>query len=708
MSTLDNKSKSLLEKDSSNPNATTASPARPQPGFSSSVSAAATRQTLKDTIAAEKKRLAEAKNMPPRPESAQSTFTDTKATRPSARPPTSQGNYSVRTVPTGTHLSSLSSAPMRPGSKPRRPEISRPATADPYADRRPLGAASHSKTISPDTSPAKPNPRMAATPGAKSPARPKSRAGAAPVSSTNRKPKRLDISALRAGEARSATTHLRSNSDDIVRSQPLTDDDFARAVPLEDLPVENPVEIPTDIPTDVVAENAFNPYPDAIVDDISQEEPVISNGDISMLREKQSTPLRDASTGTVIQKPLLKRQDLPTDSENMKTASFMRLSPQHRHSPFKDEEKNVAAPSPTLSRSTPREEENLANLRVYEDPEPAVAAERSLTVDSTRSPRPQSANAKSVLEELPVNEPKQVAYRDNKSLSIPERVNTNMIVPSGGSENSHIRWGKVESLEKRRSISPRSKDPAKAREMMEKGVMRIRTRSLDAHGYRKLQVLIRFHDAIFNDEGKYDEMLLALLEALESSNDEKRSASSRSMDVKTQILVTIRLMFTSNRTFFAAYYPRVVTALLNARKQYELTNHIVSGLEETAEDVVAACQPPDVIDAVLDLIETENHDVEGYRAITMGIYVLSGLLKRLNSHHVTLSQSESERLGKFANQSLAQPQPDIRRAITEFCVELYEMVNKDETFWRMINSPMGDHRNLLTYYIAKKKAVQAG
>jgi CLIP-associating protein 1/2 len=238
--------------------------------------------------------------------------------------------------------------------------------------------------------------------------------------------------------------------------------------------------------------------------------------------------------------------------------------------------------------------------------------------------------------------------------------------------------------------------------MIERGLAKIRSRAIDVHGYRKLQSLIRYHESLFNDEDKYNQMLIALLEAIEAPAVEMRSPLGRSADLKTQVLVTIRLMLTLNRHYFSTYYARAMTAILTASKQYEATSHIISGLEETAEDIVAACDPPDVIEAVLDLLETQEKSPEGYQAVTMGICVLTGLLRRLNDKGTLLTQPELERLGRFGGQSLRDPQPDIRRAVIEFCLELHEMVKPEDVFWRMINSPVEDFRPLLTYYIVRK------
>lgn len=376
-------------------------------------------------------------------------------------------------------------------------------------------------------------------------------------------------------------------------------------------------------------------------------------------------------------------------------------SPRVRHSRNPSEDKQSHKLSPIAPRSSVQEEPRPAGLTVYEDPETHVGAETTTSSHITRSP---VVHKKPVLEEIPVNEPNAPTPRIAKQPAAPPgSLHGNTASPSE-LENTHRLAGKAGVGDRRRSLSPRSKDPTKAREMIDKGIIRIKAKALDVHGYRKLQGLIKYHNSIFADEAKYDEMLIGLVDALQAPGDDKRTSVPRSMDLKIQILVTIRLMFAYNGAYFAAHYPRVMTALLNTRKNYELTNHIVSGLEETAEDIVASCDPVGVMFAVLDLIETEKHDDEGNRAITMGIYILSGLLSRLNKDHRRLNEGEIERLGKFANASLTQPQPDVRRAITELSVELHEMVQNEDAFWRMVSSTGNDQRNLLTYFIAKKSS----
>lgn len=305
------------------------------------------------------------------------------------------------------------------------------------------------------------------------------------------------------------------------------------------------------------------------------------------------------------------------------------------------------------------------------------------------------------LEELPLNEPTNAPNRKHEQL----KTHTPLLEPSPilspSSENPHRRWKKVEGSERRRSLSPRSKDPAKAQDMIMRGLTRLRAGALDVHGYRKFQSLVKYHESLWKDEERFEEILLALLEALEAPEG---AISSRSLDLKTQILVTIRLLLSLNQEAFSPLYPRAMTAIITARKQYELTNHIVSGLEETAEDIVSACDPPEVIDAILDLLETEEKSHACSRMVAMGSYILSGLLRRLNNKSLVLNSTELTRLGNFASQNLRSTQPDVRRAIIEFCPELYDMVGSEDRFWLMVNSSVEDFRPLLTYYIMRRPA----
>lgn len=367
-------------------------------------------------------------------------------------------------------------------------------------------------------------------------------------------------------------------------------------------------------------------------------------------------------------------------------------------------------PTPAKRPSLPpafsgtNESQSLDTLQIYEDPESPAGNKESIGVvdNSQLSPKTSRTPAKSTpLEELPLNEPATLPNRKPNQLPETPKLQLPTTPPMAPTtDNTHRRWKKVEGLERKRSLSPRSKDPLRAGDMIDRGLNKIRAGAIDVHGYRKFQSLLRYHDSIVNNESKYSEILLALLETIEAPDGER--PIGRSLDLKTQVLVTIRILLALNRQFFATYYARAMTAIITARKHYESTNHIVSGLEETSEDIVGACNPPEVIDAVVNLLETEEQTPEGCRIVSMGTYILSDLLRRLNDKDMILTETELQRLGMFVRQNLRNPQPDVRRAVIEFCLELHDMVKPEEVFWSMVSSPVEDVRPLLTYYIMRK------
>ena len=357
-------------------------------------------------------------------------------------------------------------------------------------------------------------------------------------------------------------------------------------------------------------------------------------------------------------------------------------------------------PRVALQRSSP---EILHDNIPFRPEAPVLELSGSLTVDQTAPQQPShdlvATQATIVVDSSPV-EPLSPG-------TVPAPMTPTSTVPIvSGQENDkdtithkHT-WSNKELAERRRSISPRSKDPEEARKLLAKGIDRIKSRSIDDHGYRKLQGLINYHDDIFQEKQKYDEMLLALLNALETPNTERRAPLGRRFDNKFQILVTVRLMFIHNRKYFAAYFPRAMSALLIARRNFESRNHIVSGLEEIAQDITAACNPLDVVDAVMDVLETEERDERGNRTVAMGLHILSGLSARMRALKTPLEPQQENRMAKLALTCLREPTSIVRRAVIEYCLELKRVITPEARFFRLVTGDGEDLKNLITYYAA--------
>ena len=227
-----------------------------------------------------------------------------------------------------------------------------------------------------------------------------------------------------------------------------------------------------------------------------------------------------------------------------------------------------------------------------------------------------------------------------------------------------------------------------------KAIERIRNNTMDILGYRKLQGLMKRGD-IFPEAGGYqEEMLCALVDELEKPPEATDLPFERSVDLKAQVLLTIRRMFANSNLL--TYFPRVLTAILSARKHYPAASHIVAGLYDTANDIVAACDA-DVVEPVVELVSREERD----ETVTMGVWTLSNIMDRLLQEKTTIRQELVDKIGLLSARLLAAPNADIRRQVALLCQRLYAMVGNDARFWEILGHPMESSRNLLVYYITR-------
>lgn len=727
MGTLDAKSRTVLEKDSSNPNATkvTSTPTKTAPGTGAS------RSALKEAIAARKRA------MPPsRPESAQSAFMDAE---PAPRP-------STRTVPTGAPLSSLSSAPMRPAMKPRRPEISRPATADPYA-RRPDSRATQSVS-KPVGSPRSVRSK-ASTPSSKPINAPRLRPHEAGQTGTTRgKPKKLDLSKSKSHGDLMAASRARSDSVDSVAHQ------HAAPILLESPPLsasQPPIARSQQVdPGHVTPEPIEEPQP------LSLAELSPARASPRVFRTDRSTPLRSAD-------PAVEAEPTPkTQPEEMviyedpatpvaAEPAIPKISPVQHFTPeksprhldqqkigedptpgilatfetsFKNTVPELASlpeltsneaneprfpspkrtplrgtPSPTRNRPYPTPSQNASTPGSTSTPKPAAAnpfessannenAIAHVLKSTELSATPRSAAKPGALEEVPLNESTLRLPAETRSQSLGSPTQPTSEEPAFRRSR---KWA-----ERHRSPSPRSKDPANAREMLNKALSRIGSQTMDISGYRKLQGLYQYHgEEIVSREEDYYTMLEALLRELEAA-----PTSRKDHDVKTQILATLRSMLLRTSELFHRYDVATMASLIRARRHYESNSHFVTCLEEVAEQLVSLISPQTVIDGVLqgiDLDEDAKSD-DSYRSIIMG---LATVHQALSQGPVELSDASLASVGTVVSQQLGHPRPGVRKQATELCTLLNLKFGLDRV--QKVTPPAGEGSlNLLTYYMARR------
>lgn len=443
----------------------------------------------------------------------------------------------------------------------------------------------------------------------------------------------------------------------------------------------------------------------------------------TLKKSPQSSPVKKADAPPRRTPDVLieKRHDFVTNRmkdhkviKDIKDPPLSKDAPLVPDGPFADNahlpEDSVAPEKPQRISMTPRalasrKENPTLRLKVYEDP----------VGRGSESPfSSQSATRPSVLEELPINEPP--ISQPHLSPDYP------LLAEESESPLYHRKWINIETAARRVNDSDKIDNPYLMRRMLESGILRIKAGTLDAHGFRKLQALIRGQEDIWEEGVKFDELLLPLLENLESPNlNDSKTGAGRAQDLKTQILVTVRLLQQYQPKQFSAHYPRTLCAIILARRHQNSTSHIVCGLEETSETIVAQCDPLPSLGAVLDLLEAEPH--ENSDILFMSLYVLAGLLHRISSSLTSLSSSSSSsklnmqdeqtfsqqkiRLGTVAASCLRNTNPDVRRAVVEFVLELHDAVKDKETFWSLIDGVGEDHRSLITYYLARREKIHA-
>ncbi|KAJ5511925.1 HEAT type 2 [Penicillium expansum] len=732
--TLDPKSRNLLEKDSSNPNP----PSKGAPALPAK-SPAKSRSALQEAIAARKKA-----QMPSRSESAQPTFAEAKPPAPAPK--------STRSVPTGAPLSSLSSAPMRPAMKPRRPEISRPATADPYA-RRPESRAQSSSTQSTqpkklDLSKSKShNDLMAA-----SRARSDSNESLANLPSA-RTPHQGNF--LSASEDQHSPTSVVLESPPLNASQPLLysapDGPHAESVPIEEpepMVLEEPV---------VAAPPAYTPEPDLAVSPApvspAPMSPARTHPDLNFGSGPVSTVKTQPESMVIYEDPTTPtadRHETPAYAASVGKFTPSKSSPNHPDQPEYGEvetqpiSEDISAPvvapvrlptpdlaprqeadlnfevrtpsptrraplqpspSPTRGRLQPAAS-NIMDIEVVLPQEPHVGTNGAdgnnenatpylgKTVDFPAVPR--SAAKPSALEEVTANEPtpRSPEARQRSFESIPPSLSQSTLSQSTMSEESTRRTRKW--VDRHRSPSPRSKDPANAKEMIHKGLARIVSRTMEPSGYRKLQGLIQYHgDEMVSQSQDYNALLEALFVELEATPSNRKDH-----DVKTQVLATIRSMLLRTRENFHPYDTRAMAAIIRARRHYESTSHFVTCLEEVVDKLVFLTLPQTAIVGVLQGLDlgADAENDETYRSTIMG---LSTIQQSLSRPGVDIDDELLARIGAVVMHQLGHPRPGVRKNATELCTFL-NITFGSERVQKVTQPPREGSLNLLTYFMARR------
>ena len=353
------------------------------------------------------------------------------------------------------------------------------------------------------------------------------------------------------------------------------------------------------------------------------------------------------------------------DDATLVVPSLSDLGPhqrQHEEAIAESQPELVSAAVPTVPEITlETQPETLSEpLKVFED--------ASSQESSTRRP----TFTGPVLEDRPVNE-------DAASL---QRSNGQDIEPEG-----------PESPEKARQNA----------RLLDSGIAKIKAKSLEVHGFRKLQSLLRDSKTVFTDE-KFEALLMGLFQFLEDPLE--GLGPSKSQDVKAQILATIKLLLKKDRDNFQPYISKGLESLLQTRSTYDSRAHIVSALELLADELATIGDGAEMVVVLARRLQgCPDTAAEGCRMLSMGLHVLKEMLDK--RPEMRPAGGELAQLAALAGRCLDSADSGVRMDAVQLCVALHARV-PEQTFWDAIKGVKDDPKSLITYYIVKRQRDQGG
>lgn len=246
-----------------------------------------------------------------------------------------------------------------------------------------------------------------------------------------------------------------------------------------------------------------------------------------------------------------------------------------------------------------------------------------------------------------------------------------------------------------------AENPEKAQQnqrLLASGISRVKAKTLDVHGFRKLQSLLRDGKGIFTDD-KFEALLIGLFQYLEDPLPSV--APEKAQDVKAQILATIKLLLKKERDNFQPHVSKGLESLLETRAAYDTRAHIVSGLELLADELVTIGDGSEIVMVLTKRLEScDDAAAEDSRILSTGLHVLRALLDKRTTFIPT--DSELNHLANLARRCLDSSDSGVRHDAVQLCVALHARIGEGP-FWDALKDVKTDPKNLITYYIARRQ-----
>lgn len=239
--------------------------------------------------------------------------------------------------------------------------------------------------------------------------------------------------------------------------------------------------------------------------------------------------------------------------------------------------------------------------------------------------------------------------------------------------------------------------------LIKSGITRLKNRTLDAHGFRKLHhLLIQRPDLWMEDcyPDRLSDLIAGLIDHLRVTNPGALQA---------QILKTLRFMMATYPYRARDHLARAINTVINVIGHYLPQSHLADELEKIAKDMVRLMNDKDHIvssmEHLIDFLEKDTKTAPASIAMALKmlcrIMIQGSLVGR--EGECALEHEDQVRLGKILLARMESDHTAIRQQSTDCLMELYDMAGSVEDFWPLLGNVSEANRSLIHYFIAVRE-----
>ena len=242
--------------------------------------------------------------------------------------------------------------------------------------------------------------------------------------------------------------------------------------------------------------------------------------------------------------------------------------------------------------------------------------------------------------------------------------------------------------------------------IIQSGIARIKSQTLDAHGFRRLQKLIQHRQTFWTEDpaiaSQYhlQDLFSALLGALQHKDDLK---------MRTHLLKTIRLMATFFPTTLRDRAASAVSVLLRTKVSYPPQSHLADEHRCTVSSLLKLTARGEYTTfGMKQLIHpVENPETFEANEIEMNLRCLCGLMHLDNGRNPhdrhPLDREWQFRLAKALLVLIDSEDPALRKHSMACLMELNVMAGRPELFWMLLEDVSAENRSLIHYFLAMRR-----